>query len=80
MDAHWFRWALGVSEMMEPVKYRLEMPNEKQMEHIVAKYDVMAMGLYGFTESPLWVEWAAEGQIKWVEFQDRDLASETYES
>ena len=76
MDAYWFRWALGVSEMREPVKYRLEIPNEKQMEHIVLNYDVISMGLYGFSESFLWVEWAAEGQIKWVEFQDRDEADE----
>ena len=76
MDAYWFRWALGVSKMKEPVKYRLEIPNEKQMEHIVLNYYVNAIGLYGLSESHLWVEWAAEGQIKWVEFQDRDEADE----
>ncbi len=63
--------------MIEPVKYRLELPNERQMERIVLNYDVIAIGLYGFTDSFLWVEWAAEGQIKWVEFQDRDKADES---
>ncbi len=63
--------------MMEPVKYRLEIPNAKQMEHIVHNYDVIAIGLYGFSESHLWVEWAAEGQIEWVEFQDRDKADDS---
>ena len=76
MDAYWFRWALGVSEMKEPVKYRLETPNEKQMEHIVQNYCVNAIGLFGLSESYLWVEWAAEGLIKWVEFEDKDKFDE----
>jgi len=62
--------------MKEPVKYRLENPREKQMEHIILNYCVNAIGLYGFGETPLWVDWAAEGLIEWVEFEDRDEADE----
>ena len=63
--------------MREPVKYRLDLPNEKQMERVVLNYDVIAIGLSGFTDTDLWVEWAAEGQINWVEFQDRDEPDES---